>query len=58
MKRKTWRIRLAAAWLAGTSSGILDIRHSLRTGQAEKEVRRAVSSVAGLREAQRLSRCR
>jgi hypothetical protein len=58
MKRRSWRVRLAAAWLAGTSSGILDIRNGYRTGTAEQEVRRAVSSVEGLREAQRLSRCR
>jgi hypothetical protein len=56
LKRRTWRLKLAAAWLAGTTFGILDIRHAYRNGTAEREVRRAVSSVEGHREAQRLSR--
>lgn len=39
-RRRTWRLRLAAEWLAGTSFGILDIRHRFRTGTSEREVRR------------------
>jgi hypothetical protein len=58
MRRRTWRLTLAAAWLSGTSAVIIAVRLNMRPVDVEREVRRVVSSAEGLREAQRLSRCR
>jgi hypothetical protein len=55
MKRRTWRLNLAAAWLSGTSAVIIAVRLNMRPVDVEREVRRVVSSAEGLREAQRLS---
>lgn len=54
-RRRTWKLRLCAAWIGGTTFGILDIRNRFRPGTAEREVRQ-LSQTRAWREARRMSR--